>query len=372
MRVCFVTHFMLEVDPLCLSSNDLLCPFCSTAILPCRRCWPKEDVLGEESWSAVSALCLVSVHPGYRQAHQEVCPLTKRSGYDVTLTTHTHTVQLVHKESKCLLQKGIMAILRKCFLYICDVIYRIKSIDGTKMSNFKIIVNVVSVLVMLWFFCLSSVHGGKGVRYTANEDTPPEKGTSHPQKQSSLDLSLIFRYLCDYMFTKQCPKTQSSSACLRSSSSFPTFSLIALGSLWVSVKIQVSITGFVFAASGVDAVGEVVMNVDILPQPNGEHKIGIKGENTAGLLVVSWTFLPFYVAHLFSFSGGCQWPEMESAGLQALCGSLHYWSSPQWQEKKICHQVKEQQLVSKVHRELPVVSIHSSCQLWMMQIMTKK
>lgn len=32
-----------------------------------------------------------------------------------------------------------------------------------------------------------------------------------------------------------------------------------------------------FAASGVDAVGEVVMNVDILPQPNGEHKISIKG-----------------------------------------------------------------------------------------------
>lgn len=34
----------------------------------------------------------------------------------------------------------------------------------------------------------------------------------------------------------------------------------------------------VFAASAVDAVGEVVMNVDILPQPNGEHKIGIKGK----------------------------------------------------------------------------------------------
>lgn len=36
-------------------------------------------------------------------------------------------------------------------------------------------------------------------------------------------------------------------------------------------------TEYVFAASGVDAVGEVVMCVDILPQPNGEHKISIKG-----------------------------------------------------------------------------------------------
>lgn len=51
----------------------------------------------------------------------------------------------------------------------------------------------------------------------------------------------------------------------------------------MSVKIEVSVTGFAFAATGVDAVGEVVMNVDILPQPNGEHKIGIKGENTACL-----------------------------------------------------------------------------------------
>lgn len=32
------------------------------------------------------------------------------------------------------------------------------------------------------------------------------------------------------------------------------------------------------AASGVDAVGEVVMCVDILPQPNGEHKINVKGK----------------------------------------------------------------------------------------------
>lgn len=33
-----------------------------------------------------------------------------------------------------------------------------------------------------------------------------------------------------------------------------------------------------FTASGVDAVGEVVMCVDVLPQPNGEHKINVKGE----------------------------------------------------------------------------------------------
>ncbi|XP_061776924.1 protein unc-13 homolog A-like [Nerophis ophidion] len=50
----------------------------------------------------------------------------------------------------------------------------------------------------------AQVHGGKGVRYTPNEDTPPEK------------------------------------------------------------------------PSGVDSVGEVVMHVDVLPQPNGEYKISIK------------------------------------------------------------------------------------------------
>jgi len=38
------------------------------------------------------------------------------------------------------------------------------------------------------------------------------------------------------------------------------------------------IAACVFTASGVDAVGEVVMGVDILPQPNGEHKISVKGE----------------------------------------------------------------------------------------------
>lgn len=37
-------------------------------------------------------------------------------------------------------------------------------------------------------------------------------------------------------------------------------------------------TEHVFTASGVDAVGEVVMCVDILPQPNGEHKINVKGK----------------------------------------------------------------------------------------------
>lgn len=38
------------------------------------------------------------------------------------------------------------------------------------------------------------------------------------------------------------------------------------------------LTVCVFTASGVDTVGEVVMCVDILPQPNGEHKINVKGE----------------------------------------------------------------------------------------------
>lgn len=44
------------------------------------------------------------------------------------------------------------------------------------------------------------------------------------------------------------------------------------------------IFAFFFLASGVDAVGEVVMCVDILPQPNGEHKINVKGEQTHLLL----------------------------------------------------------------------------------------
>lgn len=39
------------------------------AILPCRWCGPEEDVLGKESRPAVSALRLVSVHPGHRQAN---------------------------------------------------------------------------------------------------------------------------------------------------------------------------------------------------------------------------------------------------------------------------------------------------------------
>lgn len=39
-----------------------------------------------------------------------------------------------------------------------------------------------------------------------------------------------------------------------------------------------SVTDGLFTASGVDAVGDVVINVDILPQPNGEHKINVKGK----------------------------------------------------------------------------------------------
>uniref|UniRef100_A0A3Q1GS77 Unc-13 homolog A n=1 Tax=Acanthochromis polyacanthus TaxID=80966 RepID=A0A3Q1GS77_9TELE len=72
----------------------------------------------------------------------------------------------------------------------------------------------------------AQVHGGKGVRYTANEDTPPEK------------------------------------------------------------------------ASGVDAVGDVVMNVDILPQPNGEHKISVKVVAAIDLKWKAQGFRPFVEVYI--------------------------------------------------------------------------
>lgn len=70
------------------------------------------------------------------------------------------------------------------------------------------------------------VHGGKGIRYTANEDTPPDK------------------------------------------------------------------------PAGVDAVGEVVMHVDILPQPNGEHKIGIKVVAANDLKWKAQGFRPFVEVYI--------------------------------------------------------------------------
>ncbi|XP_030607298.1 protein unc-13 homolog A isoform X2 [Archocentrus centrarchus] len=72
----------------------------------------------------------------------------------------------------------------------------------------------------------AQVHGGKGIRYTANEDTPPEK------------------------------------------------------------------------ASGVDAVGEVVMGVDILPQPNGEHKISVKVVAANDLKWKAQGFRPFVEVYI--------------------------------------------------------------------------
>lgn len=273
MRASFVSCFMLEVDPLCSSSSHLLCLFCCTAILPCRRCWPEEDVLGEESWSAVPAVRLVSVHPGYRQAHQEVCPLTKRSGYDFTLITHTYCIcpQRVYYTNVSRL------FSESAFVYLWS--YRTKSMRQNWATS-----KLLWILFVFWScsdfsVCPQSMEG-KGSD-TVQMKTPHQKKVHpSPHKRLSLDVKLVFSHLCSYTFTKQCPKTQSSSACLTSPSSFTTFSLITLVSLWVSVKTEVSVTGFVFAASGVDTVGEVVMNVDILPQPNGEHKIGIKGENT--------------------------------------------------------------------------------------------
>ncbi|XP_035490337.2 protein unc-13 homolog A-like isoform X1 [Scophthalmus maximus] len=72
----------------------------------------------------------------------------------------------------------------------------------------------------------AQVHGGKGLRCTANEDTPPEK------------------------------------------------------------------------ASGVDAVGEVVMGVDILPQPNGEHKISVKVVAANDLKWKAQGFRPFVEVYI--------------------------------------------------------------------------
>lgn len=69
-----------------------MCHVSYTAILP--RWWrrPEENLLGKESGPAISALRLVSVHPGHRQTHQEVCSLPERSEYDFKKHTHTHCV----------------------------------------------------------------------------------------------------------------------------------------------------------------------------------------------------------------------------------------------------------------------------------------
>ncbi|XP_061879860.1 protein unc-13 homolog A-like [Entelurus aequoreus] len=72
----------------------------------------------------------------------------------------------------------------------------------------------------------AQVHGGKGVRYTPNEDTPPEK------------------------------------------------------------------------PSGVDGVGEVVMHVDVLPQPNGEYKISIKVVAANDLKWRAQGFRPFVEVYI--------------------------------------------------------------------------
>lgn len=57
----------------------------------------------------------------------------------------------------------------------------------------------------------------------------------------------------------------------------------------------------VFTASGVDSVGEVVMNVDILPQPNGEHKISVKGSGADCSLLLPAFFILSSSSFLFLF-----------------------------------------------------------------------
>uniref|UniRef100_A0A3P9I968 Unc-13 homolog A n=1 Tax=Oryzias latipes TaxID=8090 RepID=A0A3P9I968_ORYLA len=51
-------------------------------------------------------------------------------------------------------------------------------------------------------------------------------------------------------------------------------------------------------ASGVDSVGEVVMNVDILPQPNGEHKINVKVVAANDLKWKAQGFRPFVEVYI--------------------------------------------------------------------------
>lgn len=108
----------------CVVIADVTCVY--AAILPRWWRWPEEDLLGEEPGPAVAALRLVSVHAGHRQAHQEVCPVAERSG--------------------CVLDSRSPSVIS---------------------------INTGSFLIKL--FLLLSVHGGKGTRYTPNEDTPPDK-----------------------------------------------------------------------------------------------------------------------------------------------------------------------------------------------------
>lgn len=81
----------LPVCHLPVYNKHVSCHICYAAILSRWRCGPEENILGKESRPAVSALRLVSVHPSHRQAHQEVCPLTERSGYDFRQQQHRHT-----------------------------------------------------------------------------------------------------------------------------------------------------------------------------------------------------------------------------------------------------------------------------------------
>lgn len=189
------------------------------AILPRWRCRPEEDFLGEEPRPAVSALRLVSVHTGHRQAHQEVCPVTERSGY---------------------------------FWYSSTVL--------VKWPKYRI---PLCLNKKLFFFL--SVHGGKGIRYTANEDTPPDKRR------------------CRAGYVERAPQSHSSTQ---------------LASQVHARALTQALVFSSFTASGVDAVGEVVMCVDILPQPNGEHKINVKGEQplqiTSHLVLFQFLFVFIY------------------------------------------------------------------------------
>ncbi|KAK5910522.1 hypothetical protein CesoFtcFv8_004350 [Champsocephalus esox] len=59
----------------------------------------------------------------------------------------------------------------------------------------------------------------------------------------------------------------------------------------VMISIRV-ITEHVFTASGVHAVGEVIMCMDMLPQPNGEHRSASKVETKTASLCKRPCILP--------------------------------------------------------------------------------
>lgn len=71
------------------------------------------------------------------------------------------------------------------------------------------------------------------------------------------------------------------------------------------VSIQLLTQHLRITASGVDAVGEAVMCVDVLPQPNGEHKINVKGEQTEQITASLVVVFLFFGKRCLTLSSSC-------------------------------------------------------------------